>query len=97
MTERLNRVHLLLVEMARTIKVTVEKAAKEWAREAGDKKKALMKRVKEANKRRAQRIKGRKEKQLKVEREEKRKEREKYREGCRPSKKYKNIKKGQTC
>ena len=83
--------------MARTIKVIAEKAVKEWAREAGDKKIALMKRVREENKRRAQRIKGRKEKQLKIEREEKRKEREKYREGCRPSKKSKNIKKGWMC
>ena len=56
------------------MKVMAEKAAKEWAREAGDKKIALMKKVRGASKRRAQRIKGRKEKQLKVEREE-RKER----------------------
>ena len=83
--------------MARTIKVMAEKAAKEWAREAGDKKIALMKKVREANKRRAQRIQGRKEKQLKVERRREKKEKEKCREGCRPSKKYKNIKKGQTC
>ena len=48
--------------MARTIKVTAEKAAKEQAREAGDKKNTLMKKVREANKRRAQRIKGQKEK-----------------------------------
>ena len=36
--ERLNKVPLLLIEMARTVKVTAEKAAKERAREAGDKK-----------------------------------------------------------
>ena len=36
--------------MARTINVMAEKEAKEWAREAGDKKIALMKRVREENK-----------------------------------------------
>ena len=41
--ERLNKVHLLLIEMARTVKVTAEKAAKERAREAGDKKLASIK------------------------------------------------------
>ena len=35
--------------MARTVKVTAKKAVKEWAREAGDKKIALMKRVREEN------------------------------------------------
>ena len=59
--EKLNRAHLLLIEMARTIKVMAEKAVKEQAREAGDKKIALMERVREENKGRAQRIKGRKE------------------------------------
>ena len=34
----LNKVHLPLLEMARTIKVSKEKAEKERAREAGDKK-----------------------------------------------------------
>ena len=67
--------------MARTIKVMAEKAAKEWAREADDKKIALMKKVREANKRRAQRIKGRKEKQLKVEREERKERKRKVQRG----------------
>ena len=69
--------------MARTVKVMAEKAAKEWAREAGDKEVALMKRVREENKKRAESIKGRKEK-IKNREGGKRKEREKYREGCRP-------------
>ena len=41
--ERLNKVHLLLIEMARMVKVMAEKAAKERAREAGDEKLASMK------------------------------------------------------
>ena len=36
--KRLNKVHLPLLEMARTVKVTKEKAEKERAREADDKK-----------------------------------------------------------
>ena len=48
--ERLNKAHLLLIEMARTVKVTAEKGAKEKAREAGNKKIASMKRVREENK-----------------------------------------------
>ena len=70
-----------------------EKAAKEWTREAGDKKIALMKRVREANKRRAQRIKGRKEKQLKVEREGKKERKRKVQRGMQDLKeiqKYQN-------
>ena len=57
--------------MARTIKVSKEKAEKERAREAGDKKLAVMKKLREENQKRAQRIKDRKEKQLKIIREEK--------------------------
>ena len=41
--ERLNKGHLLLIEMASIVKVKAEKAAKERAREAGDKKVAMMK------------------------------------------------------
>ena len=48
--DRLNKVHLLLIEMARTVKVTAEKAAKERAREAGGKKLVSMKGVGEENK-----------------------------------------------
>ena len=46
--------------MARTIKLSKEKAEKERAREAGDKKLAVMKTLREENQKRAQRIKDRK-------------------------------------
>ena len=52
--------------MARTIKVSKEKAKKERAKESGDKKLAVMKKLREENQKRAQRIKDRKEKQLKI-------------------------------
>ena len=42
-------VHLPLLEMARTVKVSKEKAKKERAREAGDKKVADMKKLREEN------------------------------------------------
>ena len=67
--------------MARTIKVTAEKAVKEWAREADDKKITLMKKVRDVNERTAQRIKGRKEKELKVEREERKERKRKVQRG----------------
>ena len=76
------------------IKVTSEKVVEERAREARDKNIALKKR--EVNKKRAQRIKGWKEKQMKVVRRREKKGKEKYK-GCRPSKRYKSTKKGQTC
>ena len=79
--------------MARTIKVMAEKAAKEWARQAGDKKITLMKKVREANKRRAQRIKDRKEKQLKVEREERKERKRKVQRDADPQRNTK-ISKG---
>ena len=66
----LNKVHLPLLEMARTVKVTKEKAEKERSREAGDKRLAAIKKLREANQKRAQRIKSRKEKQLKIVKEE---------------------------
>ena len=44
--KRLNKVHLPLLEMARTVKVTKEKAEKERAREAGNKRLAAMKKTK---------------------------------------------------
>ena len=52
--------------MARTVKVLKEKAKKERAREAGNKKLADMKKLREENLKRAQRIKERKDKQLKI-------------------------------
>ena len=90
----MNRVHLLLIEIARTIKVKAEKAAKEQAREAGDKKIALMKKVREANKRRAERIKGRREKQLKVEREERKERKRKVQRGMQALKEIQKYQKG---
>ena len=57
--------------MARTVKVSKEKAKKERAREAGDKKVADMRKLREENKERAERIKERKNKQLKIIRDEK--------------------------
>ena len=66
--------------MVRTIKVTKEKAEKERAREAGDKRLAAMKKLRKANQKRAQRIKCRKEKQLKIVKEE-RLEKQRCREG----------------
>ena len=57
--------------MARTVKVSKEKAEEERTREAGGKKIVMMKKLREENKKKAQRIKDRKEKQLKIIRDEK--------------------------
>ena len=57
--------------MARTVKVSKEKAKKERAREAGDKPLADMKKLREENQKRAQRIEERQDKQLKIIRDEK--------------------------
>ena len=57
--------------MARTVKVSKEKAENERARETDDRKLAVMKKLREENKKRVQRIKNGKEKQLKIIREEK--------------------------
>ena len=48
------------------MKLSKEKANKERAREAGDKKVADMRKLREENQKRAERIKGRKDKQLKI-------------------------------
>ena len=93
--ERLNKVHLPLIEMARTVKVTAGTEQKKGPERLVIKI-ALMKKEREENKKRAKRKRGRKEKQLKIEREEKRKERGRYRVGCRPSRKSKKTKRGQT-
>ena len=61
----MKQAHLPLLEMARTVKVSKENAKKERAREAGDKKLADIKKLREENQKRAQRIKNRKDKQLK--------------------------------
>ena len=57
--------------MARTVKVSKEKAKQERAREAGDKKLADMKKLREENQKRSWWIKERKDKQLKMIRDEK--------------------------
>ena len=52
--------------MTRTVKVTKEKAEKERARAADNKKLVAMKILRKEDQKRAQRIKGRKERQLKI-------------------------------
>ena len=52
--------------MARTVKMSKEKAKKERAREAGDKKMVDMRKLREENNDRAESIKERKDKQLKI-------------------------------
>ena len=79
--------------MARTIKVSKEKAEKERAREAGDKKLVVMKKLREENQRRAQRIKNRKEKQLKIGREKLEKQR-KIQRGMQAHKEIQKYQKG---
>ena len=69
--------------MTRTIKVSKEKGKKERAREAGDRKLAMMKKWREENQKRAHRIKDRKEKQLKMIRDEKVEKQRKSKEGCK--------------
>ena len=80
--------------MARTIKVSKEKAEKERAREAGDKKLVVMKKLREENQKGAQRIKDRKEKQLKIIRG---KNRERYKEECKLLRRCKSTIRGQIC
>ena len=57
--------------MARTVKVSKEKVKKERAREANDKKVADMGKLREENQKRAERKKDRRDKQLKIIRDEK--------------------------
>ena len=83
-----------MIEMARTIKVTSEKAAEEWAREAGDEKKITLKKTREVNKKRAQRIKGQKEKQVKVVREERKKSKRRVQQGMQALKEIQKYQKG---
>ena len=80
--------------MARTIKVSKEKAEKERAREAGDKKLVVMKKLREENKKRAQRIKDRKEKQLKIIREERIEKQRKIQRGMQALKEIQKYQKG---
>ena len=80
--------------MARTIKVSKEKAEKERAREAGDKKLVMMKKLREENKKRTQRIKDRKEKQLKIIREDKMEKQRKIQRGMQALKEIQKYQKG---
>ena len=80
--------------MARTVKVSKEKAEKERAREAGDKKMAVIKKLIEENQKRAQRIKNRKEKELKIIREEKIEKQRKIQRGMQALKEIQKYQKG---
>ena len=90
----LNQVHLPLLKMARTVKVLKEKAKKERAREAGDKKLADMKKLREENQKRAQRIKERNDKQLKMIRDEKVEKQRKMQWGMQALKEIQKYQKG---
>ena len=85
--------HLLLIEMARTIKVTAEKVAKEWAREVGEKRLKLQK-TREENRKRAERIKERKEKQIKIMKEERKEQKKKVQRGIQALKEIQKYQKG---
>ena len=80
--------------MARTIKVSKDKAKKERSREAGDKKLMDMKKLREENQKRAQRIKDRKEKQLKMIRDEKIEKQRKIQRGMQALKEIQKYQKG---
>ena len=80
--------------MARTIKISKEKVEKERAREPGDKKLEIMKKLREENKKRAQRIKDRKEKQLKIIWEEKIEKQRKIQRGMQALKEIQKYQKG---
>ena len=80
--------------MARTIKVSKEKEEKERAREAGNKKLAVMKKLTEENQKRTQRIKNRKEKQLNIVREERIEKWRKIQRGMQALKEIQKYQKG---
>ena len=80
--------------MARTVKVMKEKAVKERAREADDKKLVAMKRIREENQKRAQRIKGRKERQLKIAKEERIEKKRRIQRGMQVLKEIQKYQKG---
>ena len=71
-----------------------EKAKKERAREAGDKKLADIKKLREENQKRAQRIKDRKDKQLKIIRDEKVEKQRKIQRGMQALKEIQKYQKG---
>ena len=80
--------------MARTVKVLKEKANKERAREAGDKKLVDMKKLREENQKRAQRIRDRKDKQLKITGDEKVEKLRKIQQGMQGLKEIQKYQKG---
>ena len=80
--------------MARTVKVSKEKAKKEIGREAGNRKLEMMKKWREENQKRAQRIKDRKEKQLKIIRDEKVEKQRKIQRGMQALKEIQKYQKG---
>ena len=67
---------------------------KERAREADDKKLAAMIKLREENQKRAQRIKGRKERQLKIVKEERREKQRKIQRGMQALKEIQKYQKG---
>ena len=69
--------------MARTVKVSKEKAERERAREGGEKKIVDMRKLREENQKRAERIKDRRDKQLKIIKDEKIEKQQKSNEGCK--------------
>ena len=80
--------------MARTIKVTKEKAMMERARDARDKRIKRLEKLKEENQKRAQRIKERKRKQLKAIRDEKLEKQRKTQWGMQALKEIQKYQKG---
>ena len=82
------------LEMARIIKVTKEKVMQERAREARDKRIKRLGKLKEENQNRAQCIKDRKRKQLKVIRDEKLEKHRKVQRGMQALKEIQKYQKG---
>ena len=80
--------------MARTIKVTKEKAMQERAREARDKRIKRLEKLKEENQKRAQCIKERKRKQLKAIRDKKLEKQRKTQRGMQALKEIQKYQKG---
>ena len=80
--------------MARTIKVSKEKAKEERAREAGDKKMADMQKLRKENRERAKQIRERKDKQLKTIRHEKLEKQRKTQRGMQALKEIQKYQKG---
>ena len=85
---------LPLLEMARTVKVSREKAKRERAREAGDKKITDMQKLRKENKERAKWIRERKDKQLKTIRDKKLEKQRKIQWGVQALKEIQKYQKG---